>query len=369
MPVTPTTIPVTPGTGLTLDATQVTVSATSVVRETMVIADAQTGSSYAGVVTTDPGSSDAGLTVRDVRGNASLPVRTDPTGTTTQPVSGTVTATQATGSNLHVVVDTAPTTAVTGTFWQATQPVSDVNLELSQGSTTSGQKGPLVQGAVTTGSPTYTTAQTSPLSLTTAGALRTDASATTQPVSGTFWQATQPVSGTVTTTPPANASTNVTQFGGTNLSTGTGTGGAGIPRVTVSSDSFPATQAVSGTVTANQGTVAAAAVTLTTVGITASASGDNTVISAVAAKKIYVISWNLSFSGSVNAKFTDGAAGTLLAGLYYGVVNSGAGASISPNMQMATPSPYLWAGSTNTALVINLSGAVAVGGSITYFTV
>lgn len=31
---------------------------------------------------------------------------------------------QATGTNLHVVVDTAPTTAVTGTFWQATQPVS-----------------------------------------------------------------------------------------------------------------------------------------------------------------------------------------------------------------------------------------------------
>jgi hypothetical protein len=103
---------------------------------------------------------------------------------------------------------------------------------------------------------------------------------------------TQPVSGTVTTTPPANASTNVAQvagnttdtnsgvksagtlrvvlatdqpqltnkllvtpdansavnvaqFGGANVVTGTGVGGAGIPRVTVSSDS---------TVTANAGT-------------------------------------------------------------------------------------------------------------------
>lgn len=65
---------------------------------------------------------------------------------------------------------------------------------------------------------------------------------------------TQPVSGTITTNPPANASTNVTQFGGTALSTGTGNGGAGIPRVTVSSDSFPATQPVSGTVTSNAGT-------------------------------------------------------------------------------------------------------------------
>lgn len=55
----------------------------------------------------------------------------------------------------------------------------------TQGSTTAGQKGPLTQGAVTTAAPTYTTAQTSPLSLTTAGALRTDASATTQPISGT----------------------------------------------------------------------------------------------------------------------------------------------------------------------------------------
>ena len=35
---------------------------------------------------------------------------------------GSVTATQATGSNLHVAVDSAP--AVTGTFWQTTQPVS-----------------------------------------------------------------------------------------------------------------------------------------------------------------------------------------------------------------------------------------------------
>lgn len=43
---------------------------------------------------------------------------------------------------------------------------------VSQGSTTSGQTGLLMQGAVTTGQPSYTTAQTSPLSLTTAGLLR-----------------------------------------------------------------------------------------------------------------------------------------------------------------------------------------------------
>jgi hypothetical protein len=50
-------------------------------------------------------------------------------GTVTANISGSIAntsfiATQATGTNLHVVVDSAPTTAVTGTFWQATQPVS-----------------------------------------------------------------------------------------------------------------------------------------------------------------------------------------------------------------------------------------------------
>lgn len=56
-----------------------------------------------------------------------------------------------------------------------------------------GSTGP-VQGAVTTAAPTYTTGTNQNVSLTTAGALRVDGSASTQPVSGTFWQATQPVS-------------------------------------------------------------------------------------------------------------------------------------------------------------------------------
>lgn len=46
------------------------------------------------------------------------------------------------------------------------------NAQVGQGSTTSGQNGPLVQGAVTTASPTYTNGQTSPISLTPSGGLR-----------------------------------------------------------------------------------------------------------------------------------------------------------------------------------------------------
>jgi len=80
----------------------------------------------------------------------------------TQPVSGTITV-----SNSFAL-----DASVTG-------------LQVAQASTTSGQKGDLIQAAVTTAAPTYTTGQTNPLSLTTAGALRVDGSAVTQPVSGT----------------------------------------------------------------------------------------------------------------------------------------------------------------------------------------
>jgi hypothetical protein len=54
---------------------------------------------------------------------------------------------------------------------------------VAQASTTSGETGPLVQGATSTSAPSYATAKTNPLSLTLAGALRVDGSAVTQPVS------------------------------------------------------------------------------------------------------------------------------------------------------------------------------------------
>lgn len=232
-------------------------------------------------------------------------LRTDASATT-QPVSGTVTANQ--GGAWTV-------TANAGTNLNTSALALDTSVNgilVSQGSTTSGEKGPLIQGAVTTAAPAYTTAQTSPLSLTTAGALRTDSSASTQPISGTVaatqsgtWTVqpgntanttpwlttinqggnsasvsasnalkvdgsavTQPVSGTVTANagtgtftvgqssganlhvnvdnfPASQSATqgtspwvdNITQFGSTNISTGTGASGAGIPRVTVSNDS------------------------------------------------------------------------------------------------------------------------------------
>lgn len=119
-------------------------------------------------------------------------LRTD-SSSTTQPISGTVTANQGGTWNINNISGTIslPTLASTSTLQSAGNTslasiATNTNaLSLAQASTTSGQVGNLVQGAVTTGAPSYTTGQTDPLSLTTAGALRTDSSGTTQPVSGT----------------------------------------------------------------------------------------------------------------------------------------------------------------------------------------
>ena len=126
-------------------------------------------------------------------------------------------------------------------------------LLVSQGSTTSGQKGPLVQGAVTTSAPSYVTAQTSPLSLTTAGGLRSDLAsvggtaitlgqttmASSIPVVLPSNQAAIPVNATLQT------QTDTVMVGGVNIKEinavtplmGNGTTGTGSMRVTLASDS------------------------------------------------------------------------------------------------------------------------------------
>lgn len=72
----------------------------------------------------------------------------------------------------------------------------------AQGATTAGEIGPLIQAATTATAPTYTTATTNPLSLTTVGALRVDGSAVTQPISA------------VALPLPAGASTSALQTAG-----------------------------------------------------------------------------------------------------------------------------------------------------------
>lgn len=85
----------------------------------------------------------------------------------------------------------------------------------AQGSATTGQIGELGLAAVTTGAPAYTSGQSSPFSLTTAGALRVDASATTQPVS----LASTTITGNVTVAQATAASLNATVVNGGTFAT------------------------------------------------------------------------------------------------------------------------------------------------------
>ena len=75
------------------------------------------------------------------------------------------------GGSLQVTVQNAPTVNL-GTLNGVALDTSVNGLLVGQGSTTSGQSGPLAQGAVTTANPSYTTATTRPLSLDTNGGLR-----------------------------------------------------------------------------------------------------------------------------------------------------------------------------------------------------
>lgn len=97
------------------------------------------------------------------------------------------------------------------------------NGTVAQSSTTSGQNGMLGQGAVTTSAPTYTTAQTNPLSLNTSGGLRVDGSGVTQPVSSATLstaanQSTEITSLSSIVTNTGNGSTSVNQTNGSQQS-------------------------------------------------------------------------------------------------------------------------------------------------------
>ncbi len=186
----------------------------------------------------------------------------------TQPVSGTVTANagtgnftvvQATASNLNATVTGTVAATQSGT-WNinnisgtvslptgAATETSLARLTLAQGSTTSSQFGTLQLAAVTTSAPSYTTGQSSPLSLDTTGALRVNVTAGGGSNASVSTTASAPpgsatyIGGSVTTTAPTYTTG---QLNALSLTT------AGALRT----DSSGTTQPVSGTVTANAGT-------------------------------------------------------------------------------------------------------------------
>jgi len=89
-----------------------------------------------------------------------------------------------------------------------------------------------------------------------------------------------------------------------------------------------------------------------------STSGDNQIIAAVSAKKLRVFSYELQAHGTVNSKFTDGAAGTQKSPLW----------KFQDREGVTTPNngTMLWEGTANTDLTLNLSGAITVSVAVSY---
>lgn len=93
--------------------------------------------------------------------------------------------------------------------------------------------------------------------------------------------------------------------------------------------------------------------------IAASSSGANSIVAAVASKKIRVLNYVIVANAAVNAKWQ--SASTDKTGLSYLAANGGVSSGYAPSGHFET--------AVNEALNLNLSGAVAVGGHLSYIEV
>lgn len=336
-------------------------------------------------------------------GTSSNPIRTDPTGTTTQPVSATslplptgaataakqpalgtagsastdVITVQGIASGVAQPVSQSGSWTVTANAGTGTLAVSLASAPLPTGASTEATLAKLavsqstalgsntqtmVGGSVTTSAPTYTTGNINPLSLDTSGQLRVSttnigstggtAPSTAARIGATVGSTFQPVMGR-------------SAVGGAMLQASIESY-AGFTGAQPVANSFPVAIATDQTVfptSQDSATLYAGTTALTPkfAVVTASASGDTSVIAAVTSKKIRVIRYSLSANGAVQAYFRSGAAGTAISGVKYMTQYGGAGGTYCPQGIFETAS--------NTALVINLNGAVAVSGEITYLEV
>ncbi len=96
--------------------------------------------------------------------------------------------------------------------------------------------------------------------------------------------------------------------------------------------------------------------------IVASASGATTIVALTAGKKIRVLAWDLKVNAAVNFKWQSHVTPTDLTGLYY---NAGQGDGVA---RAFNPVGYFQT-IAGEALDLNLSGSVAVGGSLVYVLV
>lgn len=327
-------------------------------------------------------------------GTSGQALRIDPTGTTVQPVSGTVTATQATGTNLHMVIDSGTlttvstvtaVTAITNALPAGTNVIGHVITD--SGSTTA------VTGSVTvvqaTGTNLHVVVDSGTISAVTAitNALPTGSNiigkvdilgslgvaldavlGATKPANvlqvggndGTNAYAiplasgggSVVVSGSVTIAP--NSSVNLAQVNGVTTLTGAGASGTGAQRVTVSQDtttiagSAPGTAGSASTnVISIQGVAGMTPVQTTTVPATSgglslyhvvSAGSTNAANIKASAGQVYGVSIYNAATYPVYVKLYN-TAGTPTAGT--GVIQTfGCQAGTETNIQIAAGIPY-----------------------------
>ena len=99
--------------------------------------------------------------------------------------------------------------------------------------------------------------------------------------------------------------------------------------------------------------------------IAASSSGNNTIISAVTGKQLWVLKCVLMSNGTVNVKFQSGASGTDITGLFYLIANTG----FAMNQDGGNNANPWFKTATSALLNLNISDAVAVGGVLSYIEV
>lgn len=147
---------------------------------------------------------------------------------------------------------------------------------------------------------------------------------------------------------------------------GSGVVGTGVQRVVLATDvALPAGTNLLGSVSAKLGTDAimdgVTPLTPKFAAIAASSSGDNTLVAAVASKKLRVLSYTLVAAGAVTCRFEDGAGGTAKSGQMALAANGVLSVPFSAVGHFET--------TANTLLNLELGGAVSVAGHICYVEV
>lgn len=320
--------------------------------------------------------------INNISGTISLPTgaataaKQPALGTAGTPSADVITIQGITSMTAVKVDGSAVTQPVSGTFWQATQPVSNAGtfavqaaqsgtwninnisgtislptgaateatltkLPIAQGTALGTNSGPMIQGSVTTNAPTYTTGNINPVSLTTAGGLRIDLKDTAANTNNL--NVNLAASAATVTVSATNLSTNIAQMNGVTVAMNTGAVSTGTQRVVLANDAGKTLVSKSGS---------------------ASTSGNNTLVAAGTNKlKVYAFSLSTQSTTAMTCKFQDGASGT---DLWSVILQAGTSVSTGANLAV-TPPAYLFTTSAATLLNLNLSSANAVQWSVAYY--